>query len=124
VIDDDVDEHAGTQRMGRLRKLAELVDARGAFVEFHQRGIDRRQIQRRVGAAKASEARVDRGRGVHGQKMEDAAAQSSDDKWQLPREVAEGPGRRQGGVALRFEGLQLGFQFFIGGGGQAFRGAE
>ena len=124
VVDDNVYENSRAKRMRGAGEFAELVNARGAFVELHQRGIHRCQIERGVGASETAKARVGRRHRMHGQKMNDFAAKFIDDERQLPGEVAEGSRRRQRGVALRFQRLELRFQFLVGGGGEVFGRAE
>ena len=124
MVDDNVDEHTRAERVRGLGEFAKLVNAGGALVELHQRGIHRRQIQRGVGAAETAKTRVSRGRGMHRQQMNDAAAKLIDNERKLAREVAEFSGRRQRGVAFGFECLELGFQFFIGRGGESFGRAK
>ena len=124
VIDDDVNEDARAELMRGGSEFAKLVNAGGALIKFDKRRIHRRQIQRGIRTAETTEARVGRRRRMHRQQMNDAAAEFLDDVRQLAGEVAEFSRRRQRGVALRFERFELRFQFFIGGGGEIFGGAE
>ena len=124
VVDDDVDEDARIEGVGDVGEFAKLINARGAFIKLNERGIHSGQIQRGIRAAETAEARVGCGRRMHGQQMNDAAAELVDDERQLFFKITESSRRRQGGVALRFERFQLRFQFFIGGAGEIFGRAK
>ena len=124
VVDDDVNEDARAERMRGVGEFAKLVNAGGALVELDERGIHGGQIQRGIRTAETAEARVGRRRRMHRQQMENAAAELVDDERQLAGEVAEFSRRRQRGVTLRFERLELRVQFFVGGRGQIFCRAE
>ena len=48
VVDDDVNEDPRAERMRGVSEFAKLVNAGGALVEFHERGINGGQIQRGI----------------------------------------------------------------------------
>ena len=124
VIDDDVDEYPRPERVRGVGELAELINAGRAFVELDERGIHGGQIQRGIRTAETAEARVGRGRRMHGQQMNDPATEPIHDMRQLFGEVAKSPGRRQRGVAERFERLELRLHFVVGSRGQMLGFAE
>ena len=124
MVDDDVNKHAGVERVRGPGEFAKLVNAGGAFVEFDERGIHCGQIQRGIRAAEAPEAGVHRGRGSDRQQMNDAAAKFVDDKRQIARKAAKSSRRWQRCIALNFERLELRFQFFIGSRGQVLGRAK
>ena len=89
MVDDDVYENSRAGRMRGGREFAELFNAGRAFVELDKRGVNGGQVERGVGAAAAPEARVGRGRGMHGQQMDYFATELVDDVRELRGEVAE-----------------------------------
>ena len=124
VVDDDVNEDARAERMRGVGEFAKLVNAGGALVEFNERRIHRRQIERGVWAAETAETRIGRRRRMHGQQMNDAAAEPVDDERQLAGQVAEFAGRRDDGEIFPIERLDLRLEFFVARGRQIFRRAE
>src|SRR4029077_16228084 len=99
MVDDDVNEHARTERVRGMGKFAKLVDAGGAFIELHKRGVNCCQVERGIRTAKTAETRVSRRCRMDRQQMKNAAAEFVDDMRQLSGEVAKFSRRRKRGIA-------------------------
>ena len=106
VVDDDVEKDPRTERMGGGGEFAKLVKAGGPVIEFNERRVDRRQIERGIRTAKAPEPRIGGRCGVHRQQMQNAATERLDDVRQLAREVAKFAGRRNDGIICESSGLR------------------
>ena len=115
VVDDDVNENAQAKRMRCESQLAKLIDAGGALVELGKRGINGGQIKRGVRASETSEAGVSRGRRMHRQQMQNAAAELVCNVRQLFCEVAEFSGGRNDGEIFFVERFELGFKNPVSG---------
>ena len=83
MVDDDVDEDARRESVGDVGEFAKLINARGAFIKLDECGIHGGQIQRGIRTAETSKARVGRRRGMHGQQVNNPAAELVDDERQL-----------------------------------------
>ena len=124
VIDDNVEEDLRAPRVRGVSQLAKLIDAGGELVEDDERRIDGEQIFARVRTAEPPEARVGRGRGLHGQEMKNAAAERVHDVRQLGDEVAQFAGGRDDAVAFLIEHADVFVRRGFDGGSQFARGAE
>src|ERR1043166_9547367 len=69
VINHNVEEYASAAKMNGVGQFAKLINAGTVFVEHNQRGIDRRQIERRISAADPAKAGVSGGRRIDRQQM-------------------------------------------------------
>ena len=83
VVDDDVDEDARIEGVGDVGEFAKLINARGAFIKLNERGIHSGQIQRGIRAAETAKTRVGCGCRMHGQQVNNPAAELIDDERQL-----------------------------------------
>jgi len=125
VIDDDVEKQSGAVGMGGTGELAELIDARGAFVEDHQGGIDGEQILDGIRAAEPAEPGIGVvGVGVTGSRMQDAAAEFAGEERELGDEIAERARWRNDGEFFRIEQCQPRIEGRAHRGDQLFCGTE
>ena len=106
--------------MNRISRFAELLYSRRPPVKFHERRVNRRQIEARVRAAVPTESRVSRRRGVDRQQMHDPTTERVNDVRQFRDEIAQFARRRNDRIALLVARLELCLQLFVRGADRAF----
>lgn len=79
-------------------EFLELIEGGGGAVEFGEGGVDVHEVEGGEGAAVLSHAGIGGGRGVNGKKLDDVAAEVTDDEVELFDEVAKGAGGGEDGV--------------------------
>jgi hypothetical protein len=124
VIDHDVKKNPPVPAMHRVRQFAKLLDARRPLIELHQRRINRREIQAGIRTAKPTEPRKGRRRGIDRQQLQNPAAQRVKNMRQFRDQITEFSRRRNRGITLRLQILQLRRQRRIRRHARRLRGAE
>ena len=94
MVDGDIDEEPRVPRMDGICQFQELIQRGGFFVEFRQRRIHPREIQRGVRTAVPAHPGKRGGHRIHRQKMDDPAFQPSDDMVEPPYQAPERAGGR------------------------------
>ncbi len=105
VVGGHVHEKQAGTAVDLVGQLAELVEWRGALVEFGEGGVHGQEIQRGEGRAETSHAREDGRHGMHRQELQDPKAHTPHDSVELAHQVAEGAGGRDHRIAEPVEGL-------------------
>ena len=92
VVDHQIQDYFGLTPARFPCELAKLLHSGRPLIEFDQRGIYPRQIQRRVRAAETPEPREGGRRGIHRQQMNNPATEIVADMPQRSLEIPQGAG--------------------------------
>ena len=103
MVEHDVEQQQTAAGVDGVGELLELVDRRRAGIDLDERGVDRGEIQRRVGAPVAAAAPVRGGNGSDREQLECAAAEGVEHVGEQLHEPAQRAGGRDHAEAASVE---------------------
>ncbi len=100
VIDGNVDQDFGIALMDRVHQFDKLLQRRCVRIKFSQGGVNSGKAQSGVRTAESSHAPIGCRCGVDWQQQKNSASEFTDNKVELPNEIAKGSGGRNNGIAV------------------------